>query len=96
MSDFWNYEVKETFGFDGQYVRPSYPNTIPEGTDFVVGICYKDAFPDHLITVDEAYQRALDAKYYLLTIDPINHWDLIGKSGSPLDFLKVYSVSSTH
>jgi hypothetical protein len=87
MSEFWNCEVKETTANGGNYHPPDFPKHYPSDTDIIIGICYQGNYPKHLETPDEAYQRSLNAKYYLwININP-KHWGLIGDEGSPLDFL---------
>lgn len=84
-SDFWYYEFKETTCYCGDFHPPTFTPNYPHETDYIFGICYWEPFPDRLINDEEAYQRAINAKYYLW----INrHWNLIGKNGDPLDFLK--------
>jgi hypothetical protein len=100
MSDFWNFEIKETCAdlepvnengdikLERKFHPPNFKFT--GETDYYVGICYKDGMPKSNMTTDEVYQLAVDAKYYL--------WDQGGKSfheigekGGPKDFLEFLS-----
>lgn len=86
MSQFWNYEIKETAAHGGDFHAPECPQSYPHETDAVIGICYRNELPGKEISPDDAYLEAIQAKYYLWHgID--NRWELINNEGNPDDFL---------
>jgi hypothetical protein len=62
---FITYEIKETYEIN-KPKPPEIPRTYPWDTDYVFGVCYLGGLPLSRLKRDEAYQRALDATYYML------------------------------